>query len=290
MRRASPDQPAEASVARGFLAWDTHFDTPLTDAGGNTQTLEPGDTVTATDSATTKQHQVLDVTFDDLDATTDTAAGTAPAGEQVHVGLWDETGDAQLTVTTDASSAWLADFSSVPFDIVNSTEGEARVADDDGDGTVASFTSEGMIVEPGGWERVSLVSDAHACEFEQGTLTQYEIDPAFPDPYFLQKYRLSDPRPNDTVKATLLARPSGQTLPYFKVDPSTPGPDAVTVEQRYSLNYTGTADLEPLWVTGVSISTVRTLDGDLVDRNVQLIQGIDENGQEIVVKSSGVCG
>lgn len=50
------------------------------------------------------------------------------------------------------------------------------------------------------------------------------------------------------------------------------------------------ADLEPLWVTGVSISTVRTLEGELVDRNVQLVQGIDENGQEIVVKSSGVCG
>lgn len=103
--------------------------------------LVAGETVTVTDGETTKVHVVTDLAVEAVDTGTELVWGTAAPGSTVQVEAW---GMASRTVTADESTGeWTADFSVEPLeeegwgtaDIGRGTEGEARQADEDNDGT-----------------------------------------------------------------------------------------------------------------------------------------------------------
>lgn len=104
--------------------------------------LDPGYFLTATDDtrAITKELTLVAVTFDPLDADTDTASGTAPPNAEVFVDVFGHEGGsgASLAVTADGDGNWVADFGAEGFDVTGNMGGVAQVNDDDGDGSAAS--------------------------------------------------------------------------------------------------------------------------------------------------------
>lgn len=109
--------------------------------------LRPSDVVTVSDGTSTKQHEVVALSFDELNAVDDVAAGTAPNGSVVRVGVGNQTGGFEFEVVAEpvepsAPSTWFADFGAQDFDITEDMGGRARVFDDDGDATTI-FTGGG---------------------------------------------------------------------------------------------------------------------------------------------------
>ena len=97
--------------------------------------LVPGDTITATDTTTTKTLTLADLTFDSLNPQTDIGSGTAavPDGTQIEVSVGNETDREDLTATV-AEGTWTANFS---IDITPDMGASAAIHDPDGDATVA---------------------------------------------------------------------------------------------------------------------------------------------------------
>jgi hypothetical protein len=101
--------------------------------------LEPGDLVTVSDGATTKDHTVTSLTVDLIDDVDDVVSGTAEPGTSVHVVVH---GTTDRWVTVGQDGRWLADFGEAgsepwegPVDITPGSEGFAEQKDDEWDGT-----------------------------------------------------------------------------------------------------------------------------------------------------------
>jgi|GEM_PF-1820053 len=126
-----------------------HHATADTDEWGNFGThleydVASGDSLTVTDGATTKTHDVTSLTVDGVDPDTDTVWGTAAPGSNVQVDAW---GMAWRHVDADGAGNWSVDFSIEPAegqgegtaDIGPGTEGEARQQDEDMDSTAIGW-------------------------------------------------------------------------------------------------------------------------------------------------------
>lgn len=94
--------------------------------------LQRGDVVTVSDGTQTKTHTVRNLFVDVVALAADTVEGRADAGTGVDVSVY---GNGSLSVTTDGSGKWVADFSGMT-DLTSFSEGDARQADDDGDSTL----------------------------------------------------------------------------------------------------------------------------------------------------------
>jgi len=110
-----------------------HFELP---DGVDVQT---GDTVALTDGDTTKTHIVTNLAVTCVDLDSDTVSGTADAGDEIEVEIFDS--DCFKKVTADTSGNWTADFSGV-CDIIADTRGGAYEPDEDGDRTHIDWSGE----------------------------------------------------------------------------------------------------------------------------------------------------
>jgi Ca2+-binding RTX toxin-like protein len=120
-----------------------------TDADGNLQgellgfdagiDLVAGDRIEMTDlaSSTTKTLTLIPLTMDSVDPDTDVITGTAPAGTVVRIGGDSGPGAVQpVTVTTDSSGNWRADYRAlIGYDIKSTDAFYAWAFDSDGDVT-----------------------------------------------------------------------------------------------------------------------------------------------------------
>lgn len=107
--------------------------------------IAPGAIFTVTDSFSTKSHEILILSVDDIDLDADTVTGTAGIGRVVHVWACDPSGCADRHPVPDASGVWTADFAhpgpggdeQVIRDLVPGSGGGA--ADSDVDNDVTQF-------------------------------------------------------------------------------------------------------------------------------------------------------
>ena len=97
--------------------------------------LKPGDIVLLTDGDTTREHEVLPLTVDTIDANTDTVAGTSASGAWVYVHPWEVTFD---PVQASHEGNWLMSFAGI-YDLQGGTNGIAEVFDNDGDSTAIDW-------------------------------------------------------------------------------------------------------------------------------------------------------
>ena len=124
--------------------------------------LQRGQVVTVSDGTTTKVHTVENLFVDGFDVTADTVFGRADAGSQVHVWV---NGDGNLTVTTDGTGDWIADFSGMT-DLTYESDGGSQQWDDDGDSTGVWWSAPRFQVAPqddwvqsnGGWMPSATIS------------------------------------------------------------------------------------------------------------------------------------
>ncbi|MEX2546619.1 MAG: PxKF domain-containing protein [Chloroflexota bacterium] len=110
--------------------------------------LVPGMYVVVTGDTTgiTKELTLSELTFEDLDAETDTASGTAPAGSEVAIeaGLPDSDGFfCCLWDVADESGNWYVDFGAEGFDVTGQMGGTVHLPDEDGDTTRAGIPAPG---------------------------------------------------------------------------------------------------------------------------------------------------
>lgn len=98
---------------------------------GGSFDLQRGQVVTVSDGTTTKTHTVMPLFADGFDVAADTVFGRAVAGTNVDVWVH---GNGGLTVTTDGSGNWTADFSG-QTDLTSANDGGSAQYDDDGDST-----------------------------------------------------------------------------------------------------------------------------------------------------------
>jgi hypothetical protein len=121
--------------------------------------LVPGMHVVVTGETTgiTKELTLSELTMDSLDAETDTASGTAPAGSElaVEAGLPEsEEFFCCLWTQADESGNWLVDFGAEGFDITSDMGATAHLSDQDGDTTRAGIPApEGPHYDFGGFFR-----------------------------------------------------------------------------------------------------------------------------------------
>jgi hypothetical protein len=106
--------------------------------------LQRGHLVTVSDGTNTKTHTVTDLFVDGVDVTADTVFGRADAGTSVTVYV---EGNGGVTVTTDGSGNWTADFSGMT-DLTFWSEGNSHQFDDDGDETGVWWASPKFQVVP----------------------------------------------------------------------------------------------------------------------------------------------
>lgn len=116
-----------------------HMDTQtVTESGqfrfelGGAFDIQPGHIVVVTDGVTTKEHIVTNLAVTSVDTQSDTVSGTADAGDQIEVAIFDT--DCYQIVAADESGNWRADFSGL-CDIAPGTGGAATEPDEDGDRT-----------------------------------------------------------------------------------------------------------------------------------------------------------
>ena len=103
-----------------------------------------GHIVTISDATTTKTHTVTHLFADGVDVTADTVFGRADSGTAVDVWVHD---DGNLTVTTDGSGNWTADFSGMT-DLTYLSDGGSQQFDADGDATGVWWASPRFQVAP----------------------------------------------------------------------------------------------------------------------------------------------
>jgi hypothetical protein len=146
-----------------------YTDSQIADSSGNfhfgfggTFDVQRGHLVTVSDGTTTKAHTVTNLFVDGMDVTADTVFGRADAG--VNVDVWVH-GDGNLTVTSDGSGNWTADFSGMT-DLTYLSDGGSAQYDGDGDGTGVWWAAPRFWVAPvdnwvessGNWTPGSTVS------------------------------------------------------------------------------------------------------------------------------------
>jgi len=100
-----------------------------------TYDLKPGDFVVLTDGATTREHVVLPLSVDIIDAETDTVAGTSAPDAWVYVHPWEVTFD---PVQADSAGNWQMFFEGL-YDLQAGTNGLAEVFEEDGDSTAIDW-------------------------------------------------------------------------------------------------------------------------------------------------------
>lgn len=124
---------------------------------GGSGLLHAGDRIIAEGGGWTKTLIAADVAVNSVNPHTDSAAGTASPGAVVKVTVSVPPGApggppvAELTVTTNASGAWSADFSALT-DIVINQQVNADVVDADGDTTQASGWAAQVVWPKSGFE------------------------------------------------------------------------------------------------------------------------------------------
>lgn len=96
--------------------------------------LVPGQQLTVTDGAVTKDLTFTDVKITSVDAAADAVTGTAPAGSDLEVSVYRSPSSYTLHATAGADGKWLADFTG-SFDLDGGTSVTAVVRDGDGDAT-----------------------------------------------------------------------------------------------------------------------------------------------------------
>ena len=106
--------------------------------------LQRGHVVTVSDGATTKAHTVANLFVDGIDVATDRVYGRAAAGSSVNVWVHSNGG---LTVTSDTTGNWTADFSGMT-DLTTASDGGSQQTDDDGDTTSVWWASPAFQVAP----------------------------------------------------------------------------------------------------------------------------------------------
>jgi predicted metal-dependent enzyme (double-stranded beta helix superfamily) len=120
--------------------------------------IRPGFEVTITATDTVRLLNVVGITVDTVDETTNTVSGTAATDAWVDVNAGNNTGDAHRTVQADGSGAWIANFSTPgtegheqnTLNFTPDTGGSAQVFDDDGDSTHRGwcFECDGGDIQP----------------------------------------------------------------------------------------------------------------------------------------------
>ncbi len=140
--------PSPMPERHGAFPWDTGFGTELFDqSAGQGWEAQPGQVVYATNGESAKDHQVVALTFDELNVEDDYAAGTAPDGTVVQVGVGNEQAGFGLEVVAGAPppepGTWFADFGAEGFVVTEDMGGEARVTDIDGDATAVGIAGDG---------------------------------------------------------------------------------------------------------------------------------------------------
>jgi hypothetical protein len=97
-----------------------------------------GDVVTLTNAAATRKHLVQNLAVTGVDMTADTVEGIADPGAQVHV--WPhEFGEYELQPTAGEDGSWLADFTSLGFDLQEGMCGRAEIRDEAGNATAVDW-------------------------------------------------------------------------------------------------------------------------------------------------------
>jgi hypothetical protein len=131
---ASPDFEKDAIVV--VAPWDPDT-TWLWIDFASAYDLGPDDVVTLTDDITTQTHVVRNLAITAVDAEAGTVAGTADVGAMVHAWVhgFDES---QLQLIVE-DSTWLADFSSLDFDLQEGMCGRAEIRDGEGNSTAVDW-------------------------------------------------------------------------------------------------------------------------------------------------------
>jgi hypothetical protein len=143
------------------------------------------------------------------------------------------------------------------------------------------------VAAAGGWEDVEILEDdSTSCEFEPGIETRYEVDVAT-----LPQF--------DQQKVTTVDQPDGTTLVFFslrrsrvqmlKVEPTATGPSVLVESQLANLRIVVSPIGETVSLSGTITIFEWSPDGQLVDRNKQTLQGLDEEDNPIIVQTTGVC-
>jgi hypothetical protein len=127
----STSQMADSNGYFNFNLWDM-FD------------LQRGQVVTVSDGTTIKSHTIMPLYVDGLDITTDTVFGRAKSGDNVDVWVH---GDGWMSVATDGSGNWIADFTG-QTDLTYLSNGGSQQVDSDGDSTVVGWASPKFQVAP----------------------------------------------------------------------------------------------------------------------------------------------
>ncbi len=99
----------------------------------NPRSFEPGDFVVVTDNTTTKDHTVTNLTVDLVDPDTDTVSGTADAGSEVCLDVWDWGQD--CVIATDGTWSFSSDPAGWYFELDPGSGGAASQFDTNGDAT-----------------------------------------------------------------------------------------------------------------------------------------------------------
>lgn len=102
------------------------------------QNLVPGNYLVVSDGATQKGLVLETITMEVFDTDNEIMVGTAPAGREVWVtaGMAEAETQASILVIADPESgAWMAEFSSIPFDVTEEMRpwSFAQIFDEDGD-------------------------------------------------------------------------------------------------------------------------------------------------------------
>jgi hypothetical protein len=100
--------------------------------------IEAGQLVTVTQGATVKDHVVIDLTVTRMDPVNDTVSGIGKPNTETVVWVGDEQESLDLTVTSDSTGAWVADFSG-SYDILPGMMTYTYEADEDGDQTQIDY-------------------------------------------------------------------------------------------------------------------------------------------------------
>jgi hypothetical protein len=106
--------------------------------------IQRGHVVTISNGTTTKTHIVTNLFVNAVNVTADTVSGLADPGTKVDIWVH---GDGDLTVTTDISGNWTADFGGIS-DLTYFSDGGSQQVDTDGDSTWVWWTSPRFQVAP----------------------------------------------------------------------------------------------------------------------------------------------
>jgi len=131
--------------------------------------LKVGDVVTVTDGITPRTHVVQNLSVTAVNEATETITGEASPGEVVYV--WPhEYGQYEVHPTADGG-VWLADFTSVGFDLQPGMEGRSEVRDEFGNSTAVDWHAPNPRIRA-----LPVVNEVHGYDWPMGASVQLTID------------------------------------------------------------------------------------------------------------------